>query len=147
MLSFPLGWSHFLQVSFIGFANAWFSEFVGTAMLCGFVMAITDKNKWVQGRNSLLENCSSLLHPRSNPPAQGLVPIALFLFFTGITITWGWLTAFAINPARDLGPRIGLSFVGYGSSADIWTYKHWWWISGVIPADFAGGLFGALIYE
>jgi glycerol uptake facilitator-like aquaporin len=89
----------------------------------------------------------ALLVDASNPPQQGMVAIALFIFFVGITITWGWLTAFAINPARDLGPRLGLSFCGYGSSANIWTNFKWWWISGVITADFTGGLFGALIYE
>ena len=83
----------------------------------------------------------------SNPPQKGLVALGLFIFFVGITITWGWLTAFAINPARDLGPRLGLSFCGYGSSANIWTNFKWWWISGVIPADFLGGLFGSFIYE
>jgi glycerol uptake facilitator-like aquaporin len=35
----------FLQADFITFANAWYSEFVGTALLCAFVMAVTDKSK------------------------------------------------------------------------------------------------------
>jgi glycerol uptake facilitator-like aquaporin len=34
-----------VQAEFITFANAWFSEFVGTALLCAFVMAVTDNSK------------------------------------------------------------------------------------------------------
>ena len=47
-------------------------------------------------------------------PPTGLVPLVICLAFLGIGITLGMETGYAINPARDLGPRILTAMVGYG---------------------------------
>lgn len=68
------------------------------------------------------------------------LPVALLVL--GIGISLGGPTGYAINPARDLGPRIMhalLPIQGKGSSA--WWYA---WIPVFGPA--AGGMAAALVY-
>jgi hypothetical protein len=75
--------------------SAFFSEFLATAVLLIVVFAFSD---------------------RSNaPPLSGLVPVALFLLVVGIGCALGMQTGYAINPARDLGPRLLTAMVGYGA--------------------------------
>lgn len=50
-----------------------------------------------------------------------------------------------MNPARDLGPRIMLSCVGYGK--ELWTHNKFWWLIGPICGSFGGSILGALAYD
>ena len=43
----------------------------------------------------------------------GFVPLAVFLAMTGLAAVFGAQTSFAMNPARDLGPRM-MSAIFYG---------------------------------
>lgn len=43
-----------------------------------------------------------------------MVPVALFITILGIGASLGFQTGYAINPARDLGPRLLTAMVGYG---------------------------------
>lgn len=74
--------------------SAWFDEFIGTAVLLLVVLAVTDK--------------------KNGPPPVGLVPLVLFITILGIGAALGMQTGYAINPARDLGPRLLTAMVGYG---------------------------------
>lgn len=89
--------------------SAFFSEFLATAVLMIAILAMCDKQN-------------------SGPP-QGLGPLIIFMVFVAISVSLGmetgesthlWkdfglrLVGFGINPARDLGPRILTSMVGYG---------------------------------
>jgi glycerol uptake facilitator protein len=79
----------------------------------------------------------------ANSFAEGLNPIALGGLIISIGISLGGTTGFAINPARDLGPRIAhfiLPIQGKGSSD--WSYS---WIPVVGP--ITGGLLGAWIFQ
>ena len=69
---------------------------MGTAVLLIVVCAFTDA--------------------RNGPPPPGLVPLALFITILGIGVAIGMQTGYAINPARDLGPRLLTSMVGYGGA-------------------------------
>lgn len=57
----------------------------------------------------------------------------------------GWQTGYAINAARDLGPRLFLSCVGYESA--IWTHNDYWWIYGPIVGTVVGAIIGCTVYD
>ncbi len=74
--------------------------------------------------------------------ATGLGPLLVGLLVLGIGLSLGGPTGYAINPARDLGPRIMhaiLPIAGKGDSD--WSYA---WIPVVAP--LAGGAVGALAF-
>lgn len=75
--------------------------------------------------------------------AGGLGPLLVGLLVVGIGLTLGGTTGYAINPARDLGPRIAhflLPVPGKGGSD--WNYS---WIPVVAP--LIGGTLGLLAYQ
>ena len=67
----------------------------GTALLVGCVFAIVDKN--------------------NNAPDKGVAPVMIGLVVFVIGATFGFNCGYAINPARDLGPRIFTAMAGWGS--------------------------------
>jgi glycerol uptake facilitator protein len=74
--------------------------------------------------------------------SRGLQPLLVGVLVLGIGLSLGGPTGYAINPARDLGPRIAhaiLPIAGKGSSD--WGYA---WIPVVAPV--AGGIAGAALY-
>lgn len=86
---------------------------------------------------------TALLFIGANKFADGLNPLIVGGLITSIGLSLGGPTGFAINPARDLGPRIAhflLPIPGKGSSD--WSYS---WIPVVGP--LIGGLLGALLYK
>lgn len=58
----------------------------------------------------------SVTDKRNCPPPPGLVPLVLFFTILGIGLGLGMETGYAVNPARDLGPRILTAMVGYGKA-------------------------------
>ncbi len=85
----------------------------------------------------------ALLFLGANEFTQGLKPIVVGLLIVVIGLGLGGTTGFAINPARDLGPRIAhflLPIPGKGNSD--WSYA---WIPVVGP--LLGGLLGAWVYD
>lgn len=76
-------------------------------------------------------------------PAAGLGPYLVGALVWGIGLSLGGPTGYAINPARDLGPRIAhaiLPIAGKGDSD--WEYS---WIP--VAAPLLGGILGALIWS
>jgi len=79
----------------------------------------------------------------ANKFSEGLNPLIVGLLIVAIGMSLGGTTGYAINPARDLGPRIAhfiLPITGKGSSN--WSYA---WIPVVGP--IIGGPLGALVYK
>ena len=73
----------------------------------------------------------------------GLTPLLVGLLVVGIGLSLGGPTGYAINPARDLGPRIAhavLPIAGKGDSD--WGYS---WIPVVGP--IIGGVVGAVLFN
>ncbi len=84
-----------------------------------------------------------LLFIGANQFTEGLNPAIVGLLIIAIGMSLGGTTGYAINPARDLGPRIAhavLPIIGKGNSD--WGYA---WIPIVGPA--LGGIYGALFYK
>ena len=78
-----------------------------------------------------------------NGIGSGVGPYAVGILIFSIGLSLGGPTGFAINPARDLGPRIMHAWLpvdGKGSSE--WSYS---WIPVLGP--LVGGVAGALIYQ
>lgn len=79
----------------------------------------------------------------ANKFSDGLNPLIVGAFIVAIGLSLGATTGYAINPARDLGPRIAhflLPIAGKGSSD--WSYA---WIPVVGP--LLGGILGTLLYK
>ena len=101
------------------------SEIIGTAALVFVSTAITS------------------VAAQGPQPASNLVPLLIGALVWGIGLSMGGTTGYAINPARDLGPRIAhalLPIAGKGSSD--WSYA---WIPVVGP--IAGGVMAALAFR
>lgn len=84
-----------------------------------------------------------LLFIGANEFTEGLNPLIVGLLIVAIGMSFGGTTGYAINPARDLGPRIAhalLPIPGKGSSD--WSYA---WVPVAGPAF--GGIYGAVFYS
>ena len=70
----------------------------------------------------------------------GALPVALFVW--GIGLSLGGTTGYAINPARDLGPRLAHALLPMKEKANgNWSYA---WIPVIGP--ILGGIIAALLY-
>jgi glycerol uptake facilitator protein len=81
--------------------------------------------------------------PAATGFSTGLGPLLIGLLVTSIGLSLGGPTGYAINPARDLGPRIAhalLPIAGKGGSD--WGYA---WVP--VAGPVLGGLLGALCYR
>jgi len=110
--------------------SAFFTEFVGGAMLLTGIWMFTDK--------------------KNGPAPPGVVPVGIFFVVLAISSSLGMNTGAALNPARDLGPRILTAMVGYGSEVFNFRNQYWLWcpilgpIFGMIVAAFC---YDALLYK
>ena len=109
------------------FDNLWrnvLSEFLGTAVLLLGVRALTDR--------------------RNAAPGGYVEPLALGGLVWAIGLSLGGLTGYAINPARDLGPRLASAMLGWGTAV-FQSHGGYFWIP--IVAPLLGGLAGTLLYD
>ena len=84
----------------------------------------------------------ALLGIANTDMVAGLSPVVVGLVIWVIGLTLGGPTGYAINPARDLGPRIAHAFLPFENKDDSnWGYA---WIPVVAP--IVGGICGALFY-
>jgi glycerol uptake facilitator protein len=105
---------------FVGLFGAFGDEFLGTALLVGLIFAIVD------GRNQ--------------PVQANLNPLIIGFLVVAIGASFGLNSGYAINPARDLGPRLWVAIVSGGASLNAYT-----WVP--IVAPLLGGVVGAFIYD
>jgi glycerol uptake facilitator protein len=79
----------------------------------------------------------------ANKFTEGLNPLVVGLLIVAIGLSLGATTGYAINPARDLGPRIAHSILPiYGKGSSDWAYA---WIPIIGP--IMGGMLGSLVYK
>jgi glycerol uptake facilitator protein len=100
------------------------------------------------GTGILLLLICALIDTRNTAPRSNLHPFLIGLVVVAIGLAWGTNAGYAINPARDLGPRLFTYFEGWGSIALPGTFKwfdHYWWIPIVGP--LIGGVAGVGVYD
>lgn len=91
---------------FLTTTGMFFSEFIASAMLVLVIFALKDD---------------------ANLGAGNLVPLGLFFLIFGLGATLGWETGYAINLARDFGPRLFTYCVGYGH--EVWSAgNYYFWV-------------------
>lgn len=85
----------------------------------------------------------ALLFIGANSFADGLNPLVVGMLIISIGLSLGGTTGWAINPARDLGPRIAHAILPIpGKGASDWSYA---WVPVVGP--LIGSVLGVFIYK
>ncbi|MFF2143300.1 MIP/aquaporin family protein [Kitasatospora sp. NPDC058190] len=100
-------------------------QVIGTAVLVFLVLAVGDV--------------------LNTPPEANLGPLVVGLIVVGIGMAWGTNAGYAINPARDFGPRLASYLTGYSHA---WRdqYGHlYFWVPIVGP--LIGCLVGGVAYR
>ncbi len=113
------------------FKNPWIpllDQVAGTAFLVAFILAVKDEY---------------------NAPVKGnLAPLIVGFIVVAIGISFGANAGYAINPARDLGPRLLAGIAGWGANAVPGNYgpiSGYFWVPIVGP--LIGGAVGAYAYD
>jgi glycerol uptake facilitator protein len=100
-------------------------QIIGTAILLFLVVAVTDL--------------------RNTSPAANLAPVVIGLIVVGIGMAWGTDAGYAINPARDFGPRLASFVTGYDTAFRDQYGNLYFWVPIVGP--LIGAIIGAGLYE
>lgn len=110
----------------VGMWGGFLDQIIGTAILMLVILAIVDL--------------------RNTAPAANLGPFMIGLLVVGIGMAWGTLAGYAINPARDFGPRLASALTGYGGDAFKDQFGDlYFWVPIVGP--IIGALIGAFLYD
>ena len=111
--------------AFPAFPQAGFlDQLIGTALLLLLIFAITDEFNL--------------------PPGANLVPLMVGLVVVAIGISFGGMHGYAINPARDFGPRLFTVAAGFRNNG-LTDGSRVWWVP--IVAPLVGGVAGAALYD
>jgi glycerol uptake facilitator protein len=103
-------------------------QIVGTAFLVAFVFAVVDEF--------------------NQPVKANLAPLIIGFIVVAIGLSFGANAGYAINPARDFGPRLFAWIAGWGKVAlpgDYGNISAYFWIPIVGP--IVGGVVGAYVYD
>ncbi|XP_023264692.1 aquaporin-10-like isoform X2 [Seriola lalandi dorsalis] len=85
----------------------------------------------------------SFLDQRNTPAPSELIPPIVAVIVLGISMSMSANCGAAINPARDLGPRLFTLTAGWGT--EVFTcYNYWFWVPLVAPP--VGGVLGTFMY-
>ncbi|MDD5503451.1 MAG: aquaporin family protein [Candidatus Thermoplasmatota archaeon] len=102
--------------------NSIFTEFIGTTVLLWGILAAGDSKNMGFGKTT--------------------APIIVGATVLGIGLVLGGPTGYAINPARDFGPRL------FGAlSGTTGLFDGWYWLIVPILTTIAGALFGIFTYD
>lgn len=97
---------------------------IGTALLLLMIFAITDE--------------------RNMPPGSNLAPLMIGLVVVAVGMAFGGMHGYAINPARDFGPRLFTAVAGFKNNG-LTDGAAVFWVPIVGP--LLGGLIGAAAYD
>ncbi|XP_030326441.1 aquaporin-7-like [Strigops habroptila] len=109
---------------YMSLPGSFFTEFLATAMLLLGILIIHDE--------------------KNNGALKGTQALLTGILVLGIGLGMGMNTGYAINPSRDLPPRIFTAIAGWGT--DVFTAgHHWWWVP--LTAPTLGSLAGVFIHK
>lgn len=108
---------------YLGIGGGFLDQVVGTALLMLGIFAISDR--------------------RNAGPATG-GPVLVGGLVAAIGMSFGLNAGYAINPARDFGPRLFTSLAGWGGAV-FQAGDGWWWVPIVAPC--LGAVLGGLVYD
>src|SRR5574341_1414178 len=111
-----------LPVSQLG---AFRAQIIGTAILVMVILAIIDT--------------------RNLAPSSNMGPLIIGLLVVGIGMAIGADAGYAINPARDLGPRLASWITGWSNAWNDQRGDFYAWVP--ILGPFVGGVLGAVVYD
>lgn len=113
--------------TFPAFPEVWtaglLDQVIGTALLLLMVFAITDEK---------------------NQPAGNLTPVLVGAIVVAVGMCFGGMHGYAINPARDFGPRLFATLAGFKNNG-LDDGSGIFWVPIVGP--MIGGLIGAAVYD
>ena len=93
----------------------------------------------------LLMGVMAMTEPLNTTAPKGLgASLSIGLLVAGIGGIGGTLTGFAINPARDFGPKLFTALAGWGSTP-FTAHNYYFWVPIVGP--LIGGVIGAVVYK
>lgn len=93
----------------------------------------------------LLMGIMAMTEPLNSSAPKGLgASLSIGLLVAAIGGIGGSLTGFAINPARDLGPKLFTSLAGWGLTP-FTAHNYYFWVPIVGP--LLGGIIGAVVYK
>lgn len=113
---------------FHGWTGPFFDQVLGTALLVGLILAVVDEY--------------------NAPVKSNLAPLIIGFIVVAIGLSFGANAGYAINPARDFGPRIWTLIAGWKSIAfpgDYGNVNTYFWIPIIGP--LVGAVIGAVIYD
>jgi MIP family channel proteins len=117
-------WATYPQPFLSTFPGGFIDQVVGTALLVAVIFGISDS--------------------RNSPAPAGVAPVVVGLLVVAIGTAFGFNSGYAINPARDFGPRL-FTFVGGWGSEVFRAGNNWWWVPIVAPC--VGAVIGGWAYD
>jgi MIP family channel proteins len=117
-------WATYPQPFLSIFPGGIVDQIVGTALLMCVILAIIDT--------------------RNTAPTAGMAPFVVGLLVVLIGASFGFNAGYAINPARDFGPRLFTAVAGWGGEV-FRAGNGWWWVP--IVAPIIGAALGGWVYD
>ncbi|MFI8568572.1 MIP/aquaporin family protein [Rhodococcus sp. NPDC078407] len=109
----------------VSVSSALIDQIIGTAILLFLIVAVTDS--------------------LGTAPMANMAPLIVGLIVVAIGFAWATNAGYAINPARDFGPRLASYITGYGGA---WRDQYgglYFWVPIVGP--LVGGPIGVILYD
>jgi glycerol uptake facilitator protein len=109
----------------VSIPTAFLDQVIGTAILVMVIFALTSAV--------------------NNPPLANTAPLFIGLLVVGIGLGWGANAGYAINPARDLGPRVASWLTGYHEAMFSANGPElYFWLP--LTAPLIGGVIGGALF-
>jgi MIP family channel proteins len=99
-------------------------QIIGTALLVCVIFALSDQKNF--------------------SPSEKMAPLFVGATVVLIGVSLGYNAGYAINPARDFGPRLFTYFAGWGNAV-FTSGNGWWWVP--ILGPLLGAILGGSVYD